>query len=116
MIREIVSHKVNDRQPQLFASGNVSTGGAEQSYEITYDNEPGEDVTICLDFISLEENGVTNEALLAIVIDRLEGFQRGPFACEENADALGSCRDAMLFLRSRTLDRMERGVEGKAEA
>jgi len=33
-------------------------------------------------------NGISNEALLAILIDRLEGFQRGQFGCRENAIAL----------------------------
>jgi hypothetical protein len=32
-------------------------------------------------------NGVTHEALLAIVADRLTDFQAGPFACDENAVA-----------------------------
>src|SRR5262245_24584755 len=33
-------------------------------------------------------NGVTHEALLAIVADRLRSFQAGPFSCRENALAL----------------------------
>src|SRR5690606_31899597 len=33
-------------------------------------------------------NGITEEALLAILIDRLRGFQSGPYSCRENAVAL----------------------------
>lgn len=57
-------------------------------------------------------NGVTNEALLAIVIDRLQGFQTGQFACRENALALTKCEEALLWLEKRTAERMQRGVEG----
>ena len=58
-------------------------------------------------------NGVTQEVLLAIVIDRLRCFQAGPFACPENADALTHATEALDALKSRTKARMARGVEGK---
>jgi hypothetical protein len=57
-------------------------------------------------------NGVTHEALLAILIDRLRGFQRGPFACDENAVALINLENALSMLQSRTKARILRGVEG----
>lgn len=57
-------------------------------------------------------NGVTNEALLTIVMDRLRGFQKGPFACQQNANALEFLDAAMFCLKNRTLDRIARGVEG----
>lgn len=57
-------------------------------------------------------NGVTQEALLAIVADRLRSFQSGSFACRENAVALTHIETAMLWLHKRTLDRQQRGVEG----
>ena len=60
-------------------------------------------------------NGITNELLLAIVIDRLEGFQSGPYACEENAAALASTKNALSMLQFRTMRRIERGVEGTYE-
>ena len=34
------------------------------------------------------KNGIHNEDLLVIVIDRLRGFQSGPFKCRENAIAI----------------------------
>jgi len=57
-------------------------------------------------------NGVTQEALLAIVIDRLRSFQAGPYSCRENALALTKCEEALMWLQKRTRDRMRRGVEG----
>lgn len=57
-------------------------------------------------------NGVTQEALLAIVIDRLRSFQAGPFAGDYNARALTHCEQALGWLQQRTLDRISRGVEG----
>jgi hypothetical protein len=41
-------------------------------------------------------NGVTDEALLAIQIDRLRSFQSGKFACRENAIALTHLEEAMM--------------------
>lgn len=57
-------------------------------------------------------NGISNDALLAIVRDRLEGFQSGPYACGSNADALLYVVAAMEALASRTAERVARGVEG----
>jgi hypothetical protein len=57
-------------------------------------------------------NGCHQEDLLAIVIDRLENFQKGPFACRENALALTKIQEAMHWLNHRTNDRNQRGVEG----
>ena len=61
-------------------------------------------------------NGVQNEDLLAVVIDRLQGFQSGNFACRENAIALMKIQEALMRLEKRTVDRKGRGVEGKGIA
>lgn len=61
-------------------------------------------------------NGVSNEALLAIVIDRLRGFQSGNFHCHENDVALTHLMEALMWLQKRTRDRIERGVEGTFKA
>lgn len=58
-------------------------------------------------------NGITNEILIAMVMDRLQGFQEGPFACEENAEALMSLTHALELLKLRTVNQVARGVEGK---
>lgn len=57
-------------------------------------------------------NGVQNEDLLAIIIDRMQGFQSGKFACRENEIALTHLQDAMHWLLHRTRERVARGVEG----
>jgi hypothetical protein len=65
-------------------------------------------------------NGITMETLLAVLIDRLEHYQRGPFPCQENAAALSHVRtaqthlaEALGWLHERTEDRIKRGVEGQ---
>ena len=63
----------------------------------------------------IKENGVNGchqEDLLAIVIDRLQHFQAGEYKCRENAIALIMIEEALMWLRTRTQDRIDRGVEG----
>jgi hypothetical protein len=57
-------------------------------------------------------NGITNEVLLAILIDRMRGFQMGPFKCNANQYALDDLESALSHLQSRTRERIKRGVEG----
>jgi hypothetical protein len=57
-------------------------------------------------------NGVTQEALLAIIIDRLSAFTKGPYPSDETARALDHCHQALDALQARTKERMARGVEG----
>lgn len=57
-------------------------------------------------------NGITHEALLAILIDRLESFQTGPYKSNYNADALYHLQAAMHVLHRPTRDRMAQGIEG----
>lgn len=57
-------------------------------------------------------NGITHEALLAILIDRLESFQTGPYKSNYNADALYHLQAAMHVLHRQTRDRMVQGIEG----
>jgi len=58
-------------------------------------------------------NGIQNVDLINIVIDNLQHFQQGKFACRENAVALTYLETALLWLNKRTADRIKRGVEGK---
>ena len=57
-------------------------------------------------------NGVCNEDLIAMVICRLEHFQKSEFTCRENALAITKLEEALLWLRKRTMGREQRGVEG----
>lgn len=57
-------------------------------------------------------NGPHHEDYLIILIDRLEHAQKGPYACEENYQALIHLKTALLWLNYRTNSRTQRGVEG----
>lgn len=57
-------------------------------------------------------NGISQEALLTIVLDRLRSFQAGEYKCKENACALTHIEEALMWLQKRTRDRVARGVEG----
>ena len=50
-----------------------------------------------------------------MVVERLECFQRSPYACRENAIAITKLEEALLWLRKRTEGRVQRGVEGTSE-
>lgn len=57
-------------------------------------------------------NGTTNEEVLAVLLDRLNGVQT-KFPCRENAVAITHIETALLWLNHRTACRKARGVEGK---
>jgi len=57
-------------------------------------------------------NGVCNEDLIAMVITRLEHFQKSEFSSRDNAVAITKLEEALLWLRKRTIGRENRGVEG----
>ena len=59
--------------------------------------------------------GIFDDDLLAIVEDRLVGFQSGPFACGENARALDAVHQARECLGLRVARRIEKGVLGANE-
>jgi len=60
-------------------------------------------------------NGIHNEDLIAICIDRLQGFQDGGFRCPENEEALLHLKQCLDALNRRTKARRMRGVEGTHE-
>lgn len=60
-------------------------------------------------------NGLTNEALLAILIHRTK-FLDSKFGCDENKRAIQHMEEALVNLEVRTARRMVRGVEGKETA
>ncbi len=96
-------------------------GNACHEYEVR-DSHPAEEfqggrpfATVRFQKGLIKENGVNGchqEDLLAIVVDRLESFQAGEYACRENALALTKIQEAMHWLNHRTQDRIDREVEG----
>lgn len=57
-------------------------------------------------------NGVSNEDLILMVINRLESFQESEYVCEENAEAITHLMEAIESLRARTNKRIAEGIEG----
>lgn len=119
--REITSHKVNPCNDliTLAVLDEPGAGGANHRYLASFVSA-GIPHAYGIDFqngpIAINGvNGLTQEVLLAIVIDRLEAFQRGPFACKDNEDALGMIKGGLTCLLKRTQRRMEQGVEGTHE-
>lgn len=100
----------------LVCRDKPGAGGACHEYEV----QKSDDVDKVFATVSFQNgaikesgvNGCTNEELLTIVVDRLQGFQSGQFNCRENAVALTHIETGLLWLKKRTLDRMARGVEG----
>jgi hypothetical protein len=121
-MRELTSHKVNgcNQQLQIEVLDEPGHGGACHEYIITTpppELPTGSAMSFNISFQNgpikeVGTNGVTHEALLAIVVDRLLCFQAGPYACRENALALTKIQEAMFWLKSRTEARLARGVEG----
>ena len=56
--------------------------------------------------------GCTEAVLLAILIDRLRGFQAGPYPCRENAIQLTKLEETLHWTRARADARAKRGVLG----
>ena len=89
-------------------------------YKIIKDANPNTDVNAIIKFQDgpIKEvgiNGIQNEDLLEVLIDRLEYLQEkdgGKYACEENDTALHCVKAARKALVIRTRNRVNRGVEG----
>lgn len=127
-MRTLTDHIVNPANDKLKITvvDGPGSGGAHHRYDIVgFDpsantSNPEFDeivagVTILFQNGPIAEvgvNGLTHEALLAILSDRLRCFQVGPFACAENAEALGHLESAQEILQRRTKRRMAAGTEG----
>lgn len=121
-VREISTHKVNPANDTitLVVLDGPGAGGASHEYLAAYTDKTGFPHQTRISFqngpIAINGvNGLTQEVLLAIVVDRLESFQRGPFACKDNEDALQMIKGGLTCLLKRTRARMAQGVEGTHE-
>lgn len=118
MNRELTSHKVNglNEALEITVLDEPGQGNACHEYSITPTTGNATGMRITFQNGPLSEtgypNGISNEALLAVVEDRLQGFQSGEFACRDNAFALAKLQEATMWLHKRTRDRLARGVEG----
>lgn len=122
MAREITTHKVNglNESLEIRALDEPGHGNASHRYGIRSTEQrvlgTAPKAGCFIEFqngpISEGVNGISNEALLAVVRDRLECFQAGPYACDTNEEALDHVVEAMMALQRRAQDRVARGVEG----
>jgi len=123
-MRKVTDHKLNGLNDALEINvlDEPGQGGANHVYQIYLDesqrNDPKDGtVHLTVNFQNgpIQEagvNGISGEALLAVVIDRLRSFQAGQYSCRENACALTHLETSLMWLQKRTRDRMARGVEG----
>ncbi|HFK1435026.1 hypothetical protein CN553_12640 [Bacillus cereus] len=58
-------------------------------------------------------NGAQIEDVIDVLVERLEGFQKGGYPCRENALAITKLEEARMWLNERTRKRQKQGVEGK---
>lgn len=117
-ITDHIANPVNDRIT-ITVMDEPGAGGANHHYAVDVDGSETASLDIYFQLGPIAErgvNGVTQEVLLAVVIDRLRSFQAGPFACPENAEALDHAQNALECLKARTRARMARGVEGRSVA
>lgn len=118
-MRELTDHKVNPANDKLSVTvlDEPGSGGANHLYEVSgYEGLSGHE-SVLVEFQNgpineVGVNGITHEALLAILCDRMRGFQSGPYASDDNAEALTHMEAAQAALQRRTKARMARGVEG----
>ena len=118
-MRELTEHKVNGLNEALRVTvlDEPGAGGACHKYLIHTD-DMGPNCAVGFQNGPIAKNGVngiSQEALLVIVIDRLRGFQSGEYKCRDNACALTHLEEALMWMQKRTRDRMARGVEGTSQ-
>jgi len=108
-------NKLNDVQ----VYGGAGPGGAYHDYAVYHQCDQERDETVTeIKFQkgprTLEDSrgGVLDVDLLEIVRHRLQAFQKGNFACRENALALTAIEEALLWMNKRVEDRAERNVLG----
>lgn len=119
-MRELTNHIVSGDQAvqlKVTVEDEPGAGGACHSYGV-YGPDNFCFAAVYFQNGAIKEhgvNGITHEALLAILIDRLAAFQNGPFPSDENLEALRCLKQALHHLQDRTLKRIARGVEGQTK-
>jgi hypothetical protein len=104
---------------ETYAISSIA-GDSENVAGHVYDITNGLDVAIRLKFQQgpvkeVGTNGITSEALLAILIDRTQ-FLQDQVPCQENEAALRHMCDALANFEARTARRIKRQVEGTNQA
>lgn len=103
-MKEITAHKVGavNETITIEALGLRASRGAHHLYRVMALGYPGSPpLGTLLPFAFDGHGGLTNEALLAVVLDRLQDFQAGSFPCQENQDAVLLLQVALRSLQRR---------------
>lgn len=106
---------------KVFAVGAPDpVDGAHARYEIEWQQPDGQYMVLVLGFQDgpVKEagvNGVTEEALLNVLMHRLGAFQNSRYACRETACARTRVQEALMWLGQRTKARIIAGTEGTRE-
>lgn len=93
--------------------------GAAHVYQLSMPTDGAENVVGLIQFQRGPRNvegstpGITEAALLAVLIDRLRGFQASPYGCRENALQLTHLEECLHWTKARADERAKRGVLGR---
>lgn len=119
--RRISSHQTNECNKAIDIEVKDPPGpsGASFEYDILLRKDGLIELCCPIEFhvgpMENGTNGLTHEALLTVLIDRLQCLQTGPFRCEENRKALAAMEEARIHLAARTARRLVEGKEGTHE-
>ena len=126
--REIFDHKNNrfNRECVTVKTADLrASDNAHHKYviEVRYTGDTGNNVDHVAERCELNfqngglkevgPNGITDQALIAIVIDRLRSFNEGPYRCRENSVMITKLEEALMWGEKRANDRARRNVEGE---
>jgi len=94
------------------ATDDPGPGGAHNSYQITTTVADYASKFCTIKFHTGDPKGIdgikgiSDETLLAVVIDRLKGFQKGKFGNEKIANALVRLEECLMWLQSDLVDKV----------
>lgn len=102
-------HGLNDRLTITCDKRDPNAGGASHMYAATMIGVCGNVLDLTFQHGQLDAPGstlgITDAALLAVMLDRYEGFQAGPYACRENALVITKLEEALHWMNHRANER-----------
>jgi len=119
-VRKVVNTNRPNAYTEVTCLDEPGAGGMCHRYSIEKKNGKPDEIFASIKFQEgpIKESGVNgmhNEDLIMVVLDRLRGAQQGDFSCRENALAITKLEEALLWLNYRTNTRIHENVEGKSE-